>query len=216
MTKLCLALDVPNSDAARLLVHQTRDVVDVYKVGLELFAAEGPEFVRSMVSNRYDVFLDLKLHDIPATMARSTRVIRELGVSYTTLHAAAGGEAMRKCALVAGALQLLAVTVLTSEKKGRGTRGKIERRVKEAIGHGVIGFICAGADCAFVRDVAPGAFLVTPGIRLAGTDANDQKRVSTPLAAVRAGSDMLVVGRAIRDASDPREAARAIREAMNG
>ena len=214
MTKLCLALDVPNADAARNLVMQTRDIVDVYKVGLELFVAEGPDLVRSMVSRV--VFLDLKLYDIPTTMARATKMIRKLGVSYTTLHAAAGGEAMRACADEAGGLRLLAVTVLTSEKQQRGTRTLIKSRVRDAIGHGVSSFICAPTDCASVKSVAPGAFLVTPGIRPAGTSTDDQKRVSTPLGAVEAGSDMLVVGRAIRDAVDPREAARAIREEMGG
>lgn len=216
MTKLCLALDVPTLGVAKGLVSVTREYVDVYKVGLELFAAEGPTVVTTLISNGYEVFLDLKLHDIPATMVRATKVIRKLGVSYTTLHAAAGGDAMRACADEAGDLRLLAVTVLTSEEKHRGTRTRIQSRVREAIGHRVSGFICAPSDCAAVKAVAKGAFLVTPGIRPAGVDTDDQKRVSTPLEAVQAGSDMLVVGRAIRNAADPREAARAIREEMNG
>lgn len=216
--KICLALDVPTLSAARELVSKTRDFVGVYKVGLELFVAEGPSIIQALRSNGCQVFLDLKLHDIPTTMVRAMKRIAELGVSFTTIHAAAGAEAMEACAAtaVSGGVRVLAVTVLTSERRSRGTGARIEARVREAAGVGVHGFICSPIDIRHVRAGAKRAFVVTPGVRPKGTPTHDQRRVLSPAEAVEAGSDMLVIGRPIRDSYDPREAAKAIYESIGG
>lgn len=216
---ICLALDVRTQDHARKLVSETRDYVGVYKVGLELFSIAGPQLVRTLVQNDIKVFLDLKLHDIPTTMARAIAAIGGLGVRYLTIHAAAGEEAMADCAdaaeKVAG-LRLLAVTVLTSDAQSRGTGNRISSYAMSAARSGIMGFVCSAKDIRHVRVAAPRSFVVTPGIRPEGSDHDDQKRVLTPVEALEAGSNLLVIGRPIRDAESPREAARAIYESIGG
>ena len=215
--KLCLALDVSTMEEVRDLVSVTQDYVGVYKVGLELFTSVGPDVVRAIKANTdAKVFLDLKLHDIPTTMERAVRSAVRLKADFLTLHAAAGGEALTRCREVAHPdtrLKLLAVTVLTSDD-GPDCLHRISSYVARATLSGIDSFVCSAKDVAFVRDVAPNAFTVTPGIRPAGTDRGDQKRVTTPAEAIKAGSDLLVVGRAIRDAKDPGEAALAILREM--
>jgi orotidine-5'-phosphate decarboxylase len=162
-------------------------------------------------------FLDLKLHDIPATMGRSVARAAAMGVAYLTVHAMAGAESLREAEQNAGKTQrLLAVTVLTSLDAAAlreigvegGPEGAADRLAKLAWDAGIRGFVTSARECATLRrTLGPEAFLVTPGIRPAGADAGDQKRVMTPADAIVAGADLLVVGRPIRDASDPTKAA---------
>ena len=217
--RVALALDVPDLDAARRLIEQTSAHVGVFKVGLELFIAEGPAAVDAVHAAGARCFLDLKLHDIPATMARSVERASAMGVAYLTVHAAAGRESLAAAQARAGRTRLLAVTVLTSlddaalEAIGiQGGPGAAAGRLAElAWGAGVRGFVTSALECHSLRSaLGEEAFLVTPGIRPAGSAAGDQKRVMTPAAAIEAGADLLVVGRPIRDASDPGAAARDI------
>jgi len=216
--RIALALDVPDLATARAWVERMRSEVGVFKVGLELFCAEGRRAVDAVDAGR--CFLDLKLHDIPATMARAAKVVSGLGVRYLTIHAAAGPAAIAATreAVEGTATELLAVTVLTSLDEGAldaiGLRGPAEDAVVRlgsmAIGAGAHGLVCSARECAPLRARLPAATLVVPGIRPAGAATQDQKRVATPARAVADGADLLVVGRPIRRASDPVAAARAI------
>ncbi|MDH4282492.1 MAG: orotidine-5'-phosphate decarboxylase [Myxococcales bacterium] len=215
-SRIALALDVADLDAARELIAKTRDHVGTFKVGLELYTAVGPAAIEAVHAAGARCFLDLKMHDIPATMGRSVARAASLGVQYLTVHASAGPDALRQASAHAGAMQLLAVTVLTSldaralEAIGLsgGLHDATERLAKLAWDAGVRGFVTSGHECAALRrGFGEEAFLVTPGIRPAGSDTGDQRRVMTPADAIEAGADLLVVGRPIRDASDPTEAA---------
>ena len=219
--RLVLALDVPSLDAARPLLAQVGAEVGCVKVGLELFTAEGPRAVEAVHASGAACFLDLKLHDIPATVARSCEAAARLGVRYLTVHASSGPAALTAArrAVEGSTTRLLAVTALTSldandlEAIGMsGTPEAVVRRLATlAATCGLDGFVCAPAECGVVRAVAGrGALLVVPGVRPRGSERGDQARVATPAEAIRAGADLLVVGRPIRDADDPREAVRAI------
>ncbi len=224
--KLIVALDVPTSDAALLLADQLRGHAGVFKVGLELFSAQGPALVREMVERGARVFLDLKLHDIPNTVRGAAREVARLGVSMITIHAA-GGRAMMKAALEgaqegAGAGQpplALAVTALTSladhDLMDIGWRESSEtvvlRLASLAQASALGGVVASPQEAASIRrNCGPGFAIVTPGIRPAAASRDDQARASTPEAAIRAGADFLVVGRPITQAPDPVDAARAI------
>ena len=214
--RLALALDVPDLDAAKRLIAQTREHIGVFKVGLELYTAVGPRAVEAVHASGARCFLDLKLHDIPATMGRSVARAAAMGVAYLTVHGMAGSEALRSAQQSAGGTRLLAVTVLTSldapalaevgfQDDPSGTADRLAQLAWRA---GVRGFVTSAHECAALRQaLGPDAFLVTPGVRPAGTAAGDQKRVMTPTDAIDAGADLLVVGRPIRDASDPSAAA---------
>ncbi len=213
---LALALDVSSLDAAKRLIDATCAHVGVFKVGLELFTAAGPSAVEAVTSRGARCFLDLKLHDIPATMARAVEQASAMGVAYLTVHAAAGSEALREANARAGNTQILAVTVLTSfddaglEDIGMtsGARASVERLAHLAWNAGVHGFVSSAQECSALRRLfGKESFLVTPGIRPAGADLGDQRRVMTPADAIAAGADLLVVGRPIRDASNPSDAA---------
>jgi len=215
-SRIALALDVADLDAARELIAKTRDHVGTFKVGLELYTAVGPAAIEAVHAAGARCFLDLKMHDIPATMGRSVARAASLGVQYLTVHASAGPDALRQASAHAGAMQLLAVTVLTSldaaalEAIGLsgGLHDATERLAKLAWDAGVRGFVTSGHECAALRRrLGEEAFLVMPGIRPAGSGAGDQRRVMTPADAIEAGANLLVVGRPIRDASDPTEAA---------
>ncbi len=203
--------------------------VGVFKVGLELFTAAGPDAIAAVHGTGSACFLDLKLHDIPATMARAAAAAAQLGVRYLTVHACAGADAIREARRAAegSGLKLLAVTVLTSlgdtslERIGlRGPTGEAVRRLGTlAVEAGAHGLVCSPVECAALRrQLGPNPILMVPGIRPAGSPTGDQRRVATPAAAARAGADLLVVGRPIRDAADPVAAARSvvaeIREAL--
>jgi orotidine-5'-phosphate decarboxylase len=215
-SRIALALDVAELDAAARLIEQTRAHVGVFKVGLELYTAVGPAAVEAVHAAGAKCFLDLKLHDIPATMGRSVARAEAMGVAYLTVHGAAGPDALRTARDNAGSTRLLAVTVLTSLDAAAldaiglqgGPRGAADRLARLAWTAGIRGFVSSAHECAALRkELGEGAFLVTPGIRAGGTDAGDQKRVTTPADAIAAGADLLVVGRPIRDATDPGAAA---------
>jgi orotidine-5'-phosphate decarboxylase len=216
--KLIVALDHPSADEALKQVDQLGDVVTRYKVGLELFIAEGKPLVQALQRRQKQIFLDLKLHDIPETVKRAAQLAGQLGVDLLTVHAS-GGRAMLEAAVAgAGQTRVLAVTVLTSlddadlaaDGIGDGTAAAVLRRARTAAAAGCAGVIASPQETAAIRAILPAPFLiVTPGVRLAA-GGDDQKRVATPRAAVTAGADAVVVGRPIRDAADRRAAAEAI------
>lgn len=211
--RLAFPLDVSTLEEARAWVRRLAPHVGVFKVGLELFTAVGPVAVSVVHDAGAACFLDLKIHDIPATMAGAVRAASALDVAYLTLHTLAGPSGIAASVKAAGPrTQLLGVTVLTShddkELDALGLAGPSALAVPRlaAMGSeaGLSGFVCSTHEVAALRaalgaDVA----LVVPGIRPSGTDHGDQKRVATPEAAIRAGATLLVVGRPIRDAADP-------------
>jgi orotidine-5'-phosphate decarboxylase len=221
--RLSFPLDYPDLDTARRGAERVVESVGVLKVGLELFVKEGPGAVRMGQDLGCDVFLDLKLHDIPATVEGAVARAASLGARYLTIHAA-GGPAMIEAAVKraerdAPDLIILAVTVLTSLDDADLAAIGVARPVTEqvlalarlAYGSGARGFVCSPAEIAPLRAaLGPDIALVTPGIRPAGTAVSDQKRVGTPADAIRAGASVLVVGRPIRDAADPAAAARQV------
>ena len=217
--RLIAAIDAPDRTQAEALVEQLAAVPSWWKIGLELFCAEGPALVRTFVERGRNVMLDLKLHDIPETVARATARVATLGAGLLTVHAG-GGRAMLEAAVAArGATRILAVTVLTSlddkdlEQIGaRGPVGELVRKRAElAIAAGCDGVVASPHEVSAIRAIAPAGFLVvTPGVRPAGAARGDQKRVMTPAEARAAGADLVVVGRPLRDAADPAAAARAI------
>jgi orotidine-5'-phosphate decarboxylase len=213
--RLIFPLDVPSLDAALPWVERLRDYVGVFKVGLELFSAAGPEAVRAVQrAGGAGVFLDVKLHDIPNTVGGAARALRELRPAMLTVHAA-GGKAMLEAA-VRGAgpgVVVLAVTRLTSLESSIAEVCELARVAREA---GCCGVVCSGHEAAAVRDaVGPGLRIVCPGVRLAGDDPGDQARVMTPAEAIAAGADHLVCGRPIRDAADPVAAASRIADEIH-
>jgi len=226
-SRLAFALDYANLDEARDAARRVRDSVGVLKVGLELFVREGPAAIALGSQLGCDVFLDLKLHDIPETVERAVASAAAHGVRFLTLHAG-GGQAMlaRAAERVQGTqLTLLAVTVLTSldardlDQLGVAASPSEHARRLAQLGWaaGVKGFVCSTQKIAILRrELGSDAFLVTPGIRPAGPAADDQKRTGTPASAIADGSSLLVVGRPIRDAADPAAAARAIADEIAG
>ena len=215
-SRIALALDVPTLDSAKALIDRTREHIGTFKVGLELYTAVGPAAVEAVHAAGAKCFLDVKLHDIPATMGRSVARAASMGVAYLTVHGLAGLDSLRQASDNAGSTRLLAVTVLTSLDEAAleaiglsgGPHNAANRLAKLAWDAGVRGFVTSAHECAALREaLGPDAFLVTPGIRPAGSDVGDQKRVMTPLDAIKAGADLLVVGRPIRDANNPTEAA---------
>ena len=217
--RLIAALDAPTRDEADALVTRLSGVPSWVKIGLELFCAEGPSIVREYTKRGLAVMLDLKLHDIPETVARATARVASLGAGLLTVHAG-GGRAMLEAAVKhAGDMRILAVTVLTSlddaDLTDIGAQGPVgelvKRRAELAHKAGCHGIVASPHEVASVRALVPNEFLiVTPGVRPAGSAAGDQKRVMTPKQARAAGSDLVVVGRPLRDAPDPAEAARAV------
>lgn len=218
---LALPLDVADLPTAQEWILRMRGEVGVFKVGLELFTACGPAAVQAVNASGAHCFLDLKLHDIPATVMKATESAIELGARYLTVHAANGPDCLARAAKVADdtGLELLAVTVLTSMDDSCldaiGLRGPVNEAVlrlaKMAFDSGIIGFVCSPHECEAMREtLGPDATLVVPGIRPAGSEQNDQKRIATPEAAITKGADLLVVGRPIREAQNPITAARSI------
>jgi orotidine-5'-phosphate decarboxylase len=215
--KLCLALDMDDLVVALRLAKELQPYFGVAKVGLELFSAAGPDAVLAMQDMGYDVFLDLKLHDIPTTVEKAARVIGALGVKYLTIHAMggpvmlrAGVEGFQQGAAAAGMGQPipLAVTVLTSDNDA--PEHILPKRIAHAVEAGTGGVICAGTDVALVKQLAPRMKTVVPGTRPPGAPTHDQARVTTPAEAVQAGADVLVIGRAVTAADDPKAAAEAL------
>ncbi len=220
---LIVALDVADAAKARALVQVLGDAVSYYKVGKELFTAEGPIFVRELVSSGKRVFLDLKFHDIPNTVAGAIRTAASLGVSLLTVHAGGGSKMLKAAAEAASQSDtkptVLAVTVLTSMNQEDllevGVQGTVESQVLRlaglAINAGCGGIVASAQEATRLRQALGSGFvLVTPGIRPAGGIAADQARVVTPEDAIRAGANYLVVGRPITASDDPATAARNI------
>jgi orotidine-5'-phosphate decarboxylase len=215
--RLAIALDVDDIVEARQLAKEVAPWFGVAKVGLELFSAHGPGAVHQLVGLGYRVFLDLKLHDIPTTVEKAARVVGSLGVSYLTIHAVGGAPMLRAGVegLTEGASRAglpepisLAVTILTSDN---GAPPHIlGKRVQAALEGGCRGLVCAASDLQDARELAPRLVKVVPGIRPAGTASHDQARAATPQAALAAGADLLVIGRAVTHADDRAAAAASI------
>lgn len=211
---LALALDCDDLGEARALARRLAPWFAVAKVGLELYSAAGPDAVRALRDDGFAVFLDVKLHDIPATVGRAARVLGRLGAGYVTLHAS-GGAAMLSAGvegLAAGAAEAggaapiaLGVTVLTSE--AGATPAMLEERARAAAAAGCSGVVCGAPDLPVVLEAAPGLLAVVPGTRPVGADLHDQARIATPAEALAAGAGLLVLGRVVTRAADPERAA---------
>jgi len=219
--RLALALDTDDLVDALRTARDLEPWFGVAKVGLELFSATGPEVVTALVERGWKVFLDLKLHDIPTTVGRAARVLGALGATYVTLHAHGGVTMLRAGVegLMIGAEQAgleapsaIAVTVLTSDESA--PPHILGKRVASALEGGCVGIVCSAGDVREAKLLAPRLFAVVPGIRLSGNDSHDHARASTPDAAIIAGADLLVVGRAVTAAPDRLAAAAAVAEAV--
>jgi orotidine-5'-phosphate decarboxylase len=222
--RLIVGLDVPNRAAAERIVATLGDDILFYKIGYQLAFAGGLEFARELVAGGKKVFLDMKLLDIDNTVASGVENIVKMGVSMLTLHAYPKAMQAAVAAAKGSDLCLLGVTVLTSMDEQDLIAAGYEydphtlvlRRAEQAHVAGMGGIVCSAEEAAAVRKIiGPDMALVTPGIRPAGADRGDQKRVMTPAAAIRAGSSHLVVARPIVKAEDPKGAARAILAEMD-
>lgn len=215
-----MALDVPGATQARQVVQTLGGTATTYKIGKQLFTAEGPQVVRDLVSSGRKVFLDLKFHDIPNTVAAAVRAAAALGVSMMTVHASGGSKMLRAAAEAAAQSPskpiILAVTVLTSlsdsDFQELGIAGNVPSQVLRlgalARAAGCGGLVASAQEAqALRRDLGEDFAIVTPGIRPAGSAAGDQARIVTPSDAITAGATHLVVGRPILDAPDPAQAA---------
>ena len=223
--RLIFALDVPDKKAAQHLVKQLDDSVGCFKVGLQLFVQEGPDILKLIKDHSTaDIFLDLKLHDIPATVRGALKSARKLGARYITIHSTEGEAILETSKEVSDSgLEVLAVTLLTSMREEQlGTLG-FEQNIKicdvvldratRAQQAGCAGVICSGEEIIPVKQKCGEIFkVVVPGIRpeWSQVSSDDQGRISTPGKAIKTGADLIVVGRPIRDAEDPRDAARKI------
>lgn len=214
---IIVALDVATAAEARSIVQACGESIGFYKVGMELYAAEGMPIVRELIGQGKDVFLDLKFYDIPETVKRATAQVAKAGVKLLTVHAS---KAVMRAAMEGkgdSALRILGVTVLTSFDETdladlgytRTPADLVRHLVSKGIEAGVDGFVCSPLEVAEVRAATgPTATLVTPGVRPAGADTGDQKRVATPAQAIASGATYLVIGRPITRAADPAAAAR--------
>lgn len=212
-SKLIVALDVDSYGPAAALVRELADVVDVFKVGSQLFTRVGPRIVESIREAGKNCFLDLKFHDIPNTVAKAVESAAALRVLMLTVHTCGGAEMLRAAAAVPGRPRLLGVTVLTSVPGN--VQNEVLRRATLARDCGLDGVIASPREIGALRAALGGQLLiVTPGIRPAWADAGDQKRVMTPAEAVAAGANYIVVGRPIVAAQRPAEAARRVAEEM--
>lgn len=213
--RLAIALDVSDLDTAVSIAKAVRPYIGIAKIGLQLFSATGPVSIQALQDVGMDIFLDLKLHDIPNTVYGASKVLASLGIRYLTVHTS-GGTAMlraakdgfREGATQAPAPIILAVTVLTSEPEA--SPELLRARLGAAVDAGCRAVVCAAPDLPVVKEAAPDILTVVPGIRPEGTPTHDQGRVATPAAAIRSGADILVLGRAITDADDPAAAAQQI------
>jgi orotidine-5'-phosphate decarboxylase len=221
--RLIVALDVSSAAAAEKIVAAVGDSAFCYKVGMQLYTAEGPRVVRDLVASGRRVFLDLKYHAIPNTVASAVREAAGLGVSMLTVHASGGGKMMRAATEAArtanAALMVLAVTVLTSlddnDLDRLGVHGRVQDQVLRlaalALADGCQGVVASAQEASALRSELEGDFaIVTPGVRPAGVERGDQARVVTPAEAIAAGATHIVVGSPITAAADPAGEARAI------
>jgi len=217
--RLAVALDYPDAYQAMKLVDSLGQTCQWFKVGMELYYAAGNDIIRQLRDRGFDVFLDLKLHDIPNTVAGAVRSATKAGASLLTIHASGGSAMMTAAAEAAkapGSPRLLAVTVLTSMDAAQlaatgitaSPADQVLKLAKLARQSGIDGFVCSAEEVAAVRAATgPQTLLVIPGIRPAGAAIDDQKRIATPSQAIAQGASMLVVGRPITQAKDPAAAA---------
>lgn len=214
-SKLIVALDVDSFDRAAALVRELRDVVEVFKVGSQLFTRTGPRIVELIREQGRQVFLDLKFHDIPNTVAKAVESATALEVAMLTLHTVGGEEMLRAAARVPQHPVLLGVTVLTSV--AGDVADEVVRRARLAVACGLEGVVASPHEIRLIRQaVGEQVLIVTPGIRPAGGERGDQKRVMTPAEAIKAGASYIVVGRPIVDAAQPAEAARRVADEIAG
>lgn len=226
--RLIVALDVSTAAAAQHIVTTLSDSVLTYKVGMQLYTAEGPQVVRDLVASGRRVFLDLKYHDIPNTVGAAVAEAAKLGVSMLTVHASGCGKMLRAAVDAAKGspeLKILAVTVLTSmdgsDLEKIGVRGSVEdtvvRLASIALANGCQGVVASAREAMHLRAELGRKFaIVTPGVRPAGTSVGDQVRVVTPAEAIASGASHIVVGRPITEAEDPAAEAKAILGQIGG
>lgn len=224
--RLIVALDVPSAREAQALVQRIGEASVFYKVGLQLFAAEGPPVVRELIASGRRVFLDLKLHDIPNTVAHAVKSAVALGAHMLTVHGGGGSDMLRAAVEAADRrLKLLAVTVLTSMDQEDLSETGVPGTIREHVLH--LASLAQRAGCDAVvsspheivplrKLLGPDFGIVIPGVRPEGSESNDQQRVATPAQTIADGASHIVVGRPITRAADPAQAARAILEEMVG
>jgi len=220
--RVIVACDVPDLKGLESLIDRLEGQPSFYKVGLELFVAEGERAIEAVRKRGGRIFLDLKLHDIPETVARAVQSARRIEAELLTVHTSGGYEMLSRAAQAAeGGVKILGVTVLTSlaedDLRAEGVETTIPEMVRArariAAKAGIAGLVCSSHEIEAARGAAPGLFIVVPGIRPAtgaGAAAGDQKRVATPDFAIRNGADYLVVGRPLRDAPEPAKAFEAL------
>ena len=224
MAELIVALDLPSGPDALALVQRLPGLAWV-KVGPALYVREGPDLVRELAARGLRIFLDLKLHDIPTTVAGAVGAARDLGVAMATVHCLGGPKMLAAARQAAGEVALIGVTVLTSHDAaefekvvGRGVPDvgfEAERLAKVAMQAKLRGVVASGHELGLLREtLGTGPWIVVPGVRLPGDEAGDQRRTIAPREAVRGGATHLVVGRSITAAKDPARAYQAVREAM--
>jgi len=227
--RLIFPLDVPSLKEACAWVARLKEVVGIFKIGLELFVAHGPQAIEAVRdAGAEEIFLDLKLHDIPATMQQAARAASRHGVDILTVHMLAGRQAVRKTVeAIEGGTKVFGVTILTSHTRAElmeiGYAPELSRDIKEAVLRlanlayraGCHGIVCSGKEVAAVKEAYRHLRTIVPGVRpLWAADPQDQARVVTPGEAIRAGADYLVIGRPIREAEDPSSAAAKILDEM--
>jgi len=217
--RLIVALDLPDVAAAEAMIERLGDSVTFYKIGYQLAYAGGLPLVRQLANAGKQVFIDLKLHDIGNTVARGTESLARLGATFLTVHAFPQTMKAAVDACAGSGLKILAVTVLTSYDDGDldaagyrlGVTDLVETRARQALALGIDGLVCSPEETAALRKITGSRMsLVTPGVRPAGTNLGDQKRIMTPRRAISGGADYLVVGRPVMQDADPRAAAEAI------
>ena len=218
-TEVILALDVESRAKAEKILIAVGSKLNWVKIGLQTYLRDGPNFLHEVASSGKEIFLDLKLHDIPNTMVKAIESLSELPIKMLTLHSTAGPEALEKCAIAAKEFlpktKLLAVTVLTSMNQENlssiGVDNKIpdqvDRLAQMAVNANIDGIVCSPLELVLLRPILPASTtFVTPGIRPAGASSGDQKRVMTPQEASNAGANFLVIGRPILAAENPEDA----------
>ncbi len=213
--KIIVALDVATKAEALALVEQLRDKISFFKIGLQLYTAQGPEIVRAVLATGVKVFLDLKLHDIPDTVARAVKSASSLGVQMLTIHLSGGAEMIQAATARKGKMSILGVTVLTSANdqtlRETGISDTLDKQVvrlaKLGIENGIDGMVASPHEIKSLRaEFGDKIKIVVPGIRPSWSEPGDQKRFMTPREAIEAGADYLVIGRPITAHKNPREA----------
>jgi orotidine-5'-phosphate decarboxylase len=227
MTKapIAVALDAPDLDTAKVWASAVAPHVQVVKVGLEVFLRDGHEAVHvAREASGCDIFLDVKLHDIPATVAGAAHAVAKLNPKYLTVHASGGQEMVKAAVEALPDTYVTAVTILTSLSQDQlgamgwsgTTQDIVKRLAAQSVAAGARAIVCSPQEVAAVRaEVGPGIVLITPGVRPAGSDAGDQKRIATPEQALADGANLLVIGRPITGAANIGEAAAAIASSIN-